>query len=275
MVDFFLDKMISGCAETYLLVDGGYFKFFRHFAAKSWYQKAQDYTNDEDMQNDPIFKTTLRKRCIECIEKIIKKEGISWDRVIFCDDCRKDDIWRNSLISNYKGTRQQINNVKTGFSIVKETIHELVKDKGCLYYKHPFLEADDIVSIYRNYILDEYDPEAKFIILASDIDYYQLLEENTKLMRLDKRDPMKSFSGDPEKEREIKIIMGDKSDNISSIHPKCGYKTAEKYLKEENKLLEIFLKHPEYKEIYERNRKLVDFRFIPKQYIEEVWKMFK
>lgn len=266
--------MTYGCGETYLLVDLGYFKFFRHFATKSWYQKAQEYTNDEDMQNDTIFKMTLKKRCIESIANIIKKEGISWDKVIFCDDCRKEDIWRNSLMKDYKGTRQQENNVKTGFSIVKETIQELVKEKECYYYKHPCLEADDIVSIYRNYILDELDPEAKFIILASDIDYYQLLEENTKLMRLDKKDPMKSFSGDPEKEREIKIIMGDKSDNISSIHPKCGYKTAEKYLKDPKKLDSLLEKNPEYRQIYERNRKLVDFRFIPKKYIEEVWEMF-
>lgn len=266
---------MSGCGESYLLVDCGYFKFFRHFAAKSWYQKAHDYTNDDDMQEDQVFLNTLKKRCLESIAKIIKKEEITWDKVIFCEDCRKENIWRNSLISNYKGTRQQENNVKTGFGVVKETIQELVKEKGCFYYQHPSLEADDIVAIYREYILDEMDPEATFIILASDIDYYQLLENNTKLMRLDKRDPMKSFSGDPAKELEIKIIMGDKSDNISSIHSKCGYKTAEKYLKDPNKLKELFQKHPEYNEIYERNMKLVDFRFIPEDYKKEIIEMIE
>ena len=62
--------------------------------------------------------------------------------------------------------------------------------------------------------------------------------------------------------------MGDVSDNIKAIIPKCGPKTALK-LYENKELFEEKLKDPVIKANYERNRILVDFNYIPEQYVKE------
>ena len=250
--------------DTYLLIDCGYFKFFRLYAAKSWYKRAHEYIDDETMQCDEIFQKTLKRRCIESIEQLLKKFKINWENVIFCEDCKQNNIWRKSIFNEYKGTRVTNMNVKTGFDIIKSTIQELVNEKKCKYYNHPHLEADDIVALYRSYKL-AIEPTSNFLILASDIDYYQILYPNTKLLRLDKRDAMKHFSGDPIRELKIKIIMGDKSDNIQSIIPKCGKKTAEKYLDIHGSLDNLFSKNNKSKELYERNQLIIDFEKIPEE----------
>ena len=56
--------------------------------------------------------------------------------------------------------------------------------------------------------------------------------------------------------------MGDTSDNIPKILPKCGYKTALKYSLDEE-LLNKKLSEKEYKEKFLLNQQLIDFSFIP------------
>ena len=63
--------------------------------------------------------------------------------------------------------------------------------------------------------------------------------------------------------------MGDSSDNIPSVFPKCGVKTAQKCVED----LEFFKKkmdnNPEYYAQYELNKNLVDFNNIPQQLVTE------
>ena len=193
--------------------------------------------------------------------------------MIFCEDCRQIDIWRKEIFPNYKGTRTKDINVKTGFSIIKSTIQELIKDKNCKYYSHSKLEADDIVYLYRKHCL-ELDNNSTFIILASDIDYYQILYPNTKLQRLDKYDAMKHFTGNPTRDKKIKIIMGDKSDNIQAITTKCGKKTAEKYIDDPLLLEKLFEKDPNSLDLYKRNELIIDFDKIPDYLKNEMMERF-
>ena len=66
-----------------------------------------------------------------------------------------------------------------------------------------------------------------------------------------------------------KIIMGDSSDNISSVLKKCGPKTAIKYF-ENRELLEKKLQESEtYRTTYELNKKIIDFNNIPEELVEE------
>ena len=71
---------------------------------------------------------------------------------------------------------------------------------------------------------------------------------------------------DPKKNLFCKIVI-DKSDNIPAIFSKCGIKTAEKYF-ENPELFREKLKKEEREEQYERNRKIIDFDFIPKDLVD-------
>ena len=59
-----------------------------------------------------------------------------------------------------------------------------------------------------------------------------------------------------------KIVMGDKSDNIPPIFPKCGIKTAIKCY-ENTEFFSEKLKLDGVKENFYQNRLLIDFRRIP------------
>jgi 5'-3' exonuclease len=63
-----------------------------------------------------------------------------------------------------------------------------------------------------------------------------------------------STTGAAETDLQIKIIMGDNSDNIPAIFPKCGPKTAKKCIDDPafllEKMSEIALKEIEQKEYY-------------------------
>ena len=61
--------------------------------------------------------------------------------------------------------------------------------------------------------------------------------------------------------------MGDSSDNIPSVIKKCGPKTALKCYDDPNYFEERLKKENAY-ELYERNKKLVDFNCIPQELID-------
>ena len=73
----------------------------------------------------------------------------------------------------------------------------------------------------------------------------------------------KSSTGNPKTDLEIKIIMGDTSDNIPSVFPKCGPKTAEKCVEDPEFFKKKMDNNPEYYAKYELNKKLVNFDNIP------------
>jgi len=63
--------------------------------------------------------------------------------------------------------------------------------------------------------------------------------------------------------------MGDTSDNIPSVFPKCGLKTAQKCIEDEEFFKKKMADNPVYYEQYKLNEELVSFDKIPQNYIEE------
>jgi 5'-3' exonuclease len=63
--------------------------------------------------------------------------------------------------------------------------------------------------------------------------------------------------------------MGDLSDNISSVFPKCGPKTALKYFENEELFRSKLDSSVEFQKKYELNRVLVDFNNIPTELVDE------
>ena len=73
---------------------------------------------------------------------------------------------------------------------------------------------------------------------------------------------------------EIKIIMGDTSDNIPSVFPKCGPKTAQKCI-DDPEFFKKKMDKQEYHAQYELNKQLVNFDNIPEELVMEFMSTIK
>ena len=249
---------------SYLLVDTSYLAFYRFFATKQWYRRAQEYQDDASMVTDPVFSEMFAKKTKDCLAEIVKKYQIPWSHVIFARDCPRSEIWRLQHCSDYKGSRVDQTNCRSSFYQIREIIMDLIRSHDVKCLSVPQAEADDIVSVCHRF-LREQDSETRCYILASDTDYFQLLDSHTKLVRLDRYDPMKTFGGDPQVELLAKIIGGDTSDNIPKCFAKCGKKTAMTLAQHPSQLSARLAQDPVAQSQFKLNQLLIDFRSVPEE----------
>lgn len=255
---------------TYLLIDLSYYTFYRIFALLNWFGHAHPECelSKEEIVNSEIFKTKIQKMFTQKLKELIKKYKIEPDKCILAKDCSRSQIWRNDHIDKYKDGRA--NNIPGSIFkyIYSEVLPETLTELGIKLISNDRTEADDIVYITKEYIRS--NSSDSIIIIANDHDYLQLIDENTKIYNLQNKCLNDKSCGDPKKDLLTKIIMGDKSDNIDKVFPKCGKKTMEKYLSD-NKLLENDLnKDQKYIDKFNQNKLVIDFTMIPKEIISSV-----
>ena len=265
-------------SPTFIFIDGSYFCFYRYHSLLTWWRNA--FPEDADVLKDPIqnekFVEKFKKTFINNVEQIPKKLNLdkSIDPIIIVGkDCKRENIWRNELFPKYKGTRA--NGPEDGFMggpffqmVYEEQLFIQGGAKSIL--KHHRLEADDCIAISVKHALVAY-PECNIYIITSDKDYLQLAQERVHLFNLAFKDltQQKSCTGDSQCDLFCKIVTGDISDNIPSVFPKCGPKTALKYF-ENRDLFEKRLQESEtFRQQYELNRKIIDFDYIPEELVQE------
>ena len=139
--------------------------------------------------------------------------------------------------------------------------------------EYPNLEADDCIALFVENLKAK-KPEDSIYIIASDHDYLQLREKEINKdaqnqSRIEIYDlKFKSLMDhnnvfeDSIQNLFCKIVMGDKSDNIPPIFPKCGIKTAIKCY-ENTEFFSEKLKLDGVEENFHQNRLLIDFQRIP------------
>lgn len=260
---------------TFILIDGSYFCFYRYHSLLTWWKNA--YPEQQDVLQNPYlceeFVYKFKKTFIETVRKL--KKGINLDKsidpiIIVGKDCKRADIWRNKLINNYKGTRD--NSLFMGAPFFKMVYDDNLFLEGGVskILKHSQLEADDCIAIYTKKLLQKY-PLCNINIITSDKDYLQLASEQVKLFNLafKKLTDQKSCMGDSKCDLFCKILTGDVSDNIPSVFPKCGPKTALKYFNDPDLLDKKLLEKEEFRSRYELNRTIIDFNYIPSELVEE------
>ena len=71
---------------------------------------------------------------------------------------------------------------------------------------------------------------------------------------------------------EIKIIMGDTSDNIPSVFPKCGPKTSLKCIEEPEFFKKKMNDNPEYYKQYKLNQLLINFENLVEEFMASIKK---
>lgn len=255
--------------KNYILIDGSYYIFYRYYALMLWWKNShKDEPIDEPIEKKEFvekYKETFSKK----IQDFIKKLKIADPTILYFRDCPREQIWRNNNISNYKGTRNY-DNFKGGpfFKLTYES--NILKESGVkkLIYMDS-LEADDCVALMtKNLLLNN---DNMIYIIASDMDYLQLSNERVQIYNLKykKLTDSKKWSGDSEKDLFMKIVMGDKSDNIPGVFKKCGPKTAEKLWNDKESFYKKLDKDPDAKERFKRNKKIIDFNEIPTDLVEK------
>lgn len=233
-----------------LLIDGN------HMAYKNLFSDI--HFNPEDNGDFYLWRHQIINDIFEKIEKF------SPTKVIIAFD--EKGSWRYEVYKQYKEHRKAFRDSSVvdfdRFYMVLNDFKDDIKTLFRNFYilNLPKCEGDDIIAVLTKEVFCKNGDEV--IIISSDKDLNQLL----KYKNVKQYDPIKKRfleSINPDRQLEIKILTGDKSDGIPSIKPRMGVKTAEKVL---NEGIDVFLSkegNELYKENYERNKRLIDFNFIP------------
>lgn len=268
---------------TFIFVDGSYYCFYRYFALHQWWKNAYPEEPLDDPYQNEKFVEKFRKTFVDNLEKIPQKLKIHKDPVkpvlIVGRDCKREHIWRNGLFSDYKANRK--NGQEDGFMggpFFKMAYEDQLFQKGgakAILY-HPKLEADDCIALSVKHLVKKY-PACRIYIITSDRDYLQLNSERVHLYTLTYKNLAdgKTSMGNAQNDLKIKILMGDISDNIPSVFPKCGLKTAQKCIEDEEFLKKKMANNPEYYSRYKLNETLVSFDCIPENLATEFMNTIK
>ena len=262
----------------FIFIDGSYFCFYRYHSLLTWWKNA--YPDQTDVLLDPYsnekFVDKFKKTFIDNIEKIPKCLNIDKKEkpiIIVGKDCKRENIWRNELFPNYKANRS--NGPEDGFMggpFFKLAYEDelFIQGGAKSILKHPKLEADDCIAITVKHLINTY-PTCNIYIITSDKDYLQLAEERIHIYNLafKKITEQKSCTGDAKCDLFCKIITGDISDNIPSVFPKCGPKTALKYFNNRELFEKKLQESEQFLKQYELNRSIIDFNYIPEELVDE------
>jgi 5'-3' exonuclease len=277
-----LDQFVTNMNPTFIFVDGSYYNFYRYFALMQWWKNAYPEEPLDDPYQNEKFVEKFKKTHVENLQGLAKKLKIPktvTPIIIVGRDCKRENIWRNEIFPQYKANRA--NGMEDGFMggpFFKMAYDEqlFIKGGAKAILSHPRLEADDCIALSVKHIANRY-PQCHIYIITSDRDYLQLNAHNIDLYNLTFKNiaESKSSTGNPEDDLEIKIIMGDTSDNIPSVFPKCGPKTALKCIENPEFFKKKLEEKPEYAAQYELNKKLVNFSCIPENLVEEFMSTIK
>jgi len=159
-----------------------------------------------------------------------------WDHGVPVPGAAKPVNWRDSMVSQYKGTRKHDDTEYKAVLAQLPQLYRLLNSLGYCSVSVMGLEADDIIGL----LVTDLSPKNEVLIFSNDHDFYQLLSDRVKVLV-----PKKEKGGfrtvsreDVETEYEIPIdrfseflaLGGDASDNIKPCRG-MGPKTALKLLK--------------------------------------------
>lgn len=205
--------------EKFLLVDGNSL-LFRAYYATAFTRMLQ--TSYGKYTNAVVAFNNMMTNAIKDIQP---------DHILVAFDT-KDQTFRHKMFDDYKGHRS-----KAPEELVEqfETVRELIDAAGIKRLEISGFEADDIIGSFSK----QHD-DKEMIILTSDQDMLQLVDDNTTLLLMKKgvsdihKITMDNFSEEyeirPDQVVDLKAMMGDSADNIPGI-PGIGKVTGLKLIK--------------------------------------------
>ena len=199
-----------------LFIDLSYYIFYRFYALCTWVKMSK--TECEMNINDVVFRDKYNKCFLDNITKLIKQYKTISENVVIACDCPRNDIWRKQYHDKYKDGREQQSHFDGSvFPFTYEHILPLLINKKYNILKCEHSEADDIIGVLVKKI-NTCNPNTLIIIITNDNDYLQLLiNDNINIFNLKKLNLKSRSIGCYKKDLCYKILVGDKSDNISGI----------------------------------------------------------
>lgn len=208
------------------------------------------------------YNASKENRLILCCDK-----G-SWRKQYFKENKDRFPEYSEKDIKRYKGTRKKEDIAISWdeiFNMIDELLDVLEKYSNFLVMRVENAEADDVIAVLVKNIKNEGQ-----IVISSDKDFVQLFRYNKDLIIYDPIKRIeKTIENVPNPDFFLKkhIIMGDRIDGILPIKKRCGEKTAEKMVKDIDKLIQI---DPELRERYRFNEVLISFDKIPEVIEKEI-----
>jgi 5'-3' exonuclease len=252
-----------------ILVDASYYVFYRFFDTLKHFNVVD---TTAILETDTLHENAhFLKRLYQDMDNDICQMLRYWKTVpnnlFFCRDCARRTIWRNDHIDAYKTQRP----TKRLFNpCMFSVISQYCKDRCIQVIGLDRLEADDLIALTKRK-LREMNYKADIIMITNDNDYLQLLDERTHAFNMNshKNDLRLRSCGDSKMDLRIKVIMGDRSDNIPPIQPNIGPKKAMKLAQLPEQDFHRFLVQHNCHDAYERNRRMVDFNAIDEFLVQE------
>ena len=275
--------------DNIILVDTSFTVFYRFFASMRWFSMAHKdemkkikEINNYDWYTNKAFIEKYEKMFLTSIEKMVKKKVFKKSRIIFCLDSPKKTLWRTEITDDYKGDRLDMSikhNFKTTFKYTYDTmIPLLVSNNDHIHsIKVPELEADDLVALSCKYIREKLEGKTIYLV-SGDEDFLQLGSDDLYFVNYKKKKLFQLTSEEAADKLRLKLICGDKSDNIKCIYNKEDKLSnkLKKQIKESKEELEKFLKeNSKARKNFKHNEKMIDFKKIPKKYHKTVFSKLK
>lgn len=283
----------SGKLNKFLVcIDGSYFGYFVIFGAVSEFQKREpefastwikppeecDQKNLPNLLNCEEFKKILKQftmKRIETVDWIAKEnfqneldiaDGVDY---VFAMDDRVSYSFRKKLYTEYKAQRAlvkrsyQLQPIKDYITNVIFKELEVEEKYGYRLVKVEGAEGDDVIATTLMNLKDKY---LASMLVASDHDFLQL--DGVREFDLFGKEAKRNLGGEEVSADDYllgKILMGDKSDNIKQVFPKCGPKTALKWTKDKSALKTVLKESQEAAQRYLLNKKIISFKEIPSE----------
>ena len=229
---------MSATQEKFVFVDASYYIFFRYHALKNWWKLAKKEESQHASTSNSAFVAKFKQLFVSKFKEILKKLKLDPKQttVYVGKDCLQHEIWRNRETTGYKDGRVENNEIGAFFKMVyAEKLFTTIPGMNVTILEYPSLEADDCIALtvkkfYQNDVSTNSVTPQKYYIITSDHDYGQLLSPDKSIVIYNLKyknicDGKKIFDNG-KKNLFVKICSGDKSDNIPSIFPKCGFATA-------------------------------------------------
>lgn len=183
--------------------------------------------------------------------------------------CDGKSLWRKKISPEYKANRAKARldfpiDWDKFFAVRDEYLHKFSTMYPCKTIYLDTIEADDIIAIL---VKDLHETE-EVIAITGDADIHQLFRfSNFRCYDAKNHKEVKDI--DWEDLLTVKVLSGDKGDNIKAIKPRLGPVSARKIMFESDGDIHKYCVENGLEKEYLLNQQLVNFEMIP-EYIQEL-----
>ena len=233
--------------------------------------------NYSDNREELFSEDTVRHIVLNTYRFYKSKFGQQYGNLVICDDA--GDSWRKDVFPHYKASRKKTRETDGhDWSKIFDAMNKIRKEvRENFPYKVMCVErceADDIIAT----LCMNYNNKEKILIVSSDKDFQQL-QRYTNVKQYSPIHKNFIYCENPQNFLKEHILRGDTSDGIPNVLSDDDTFIVEGKRQKplSQKKLEIIIENiPEYLKInYNRNQKLVDLSYIPKEYTDKILSEYK